>query len=499
MISRLSLESLCDVVRARRLPVAVHSGKAARGGVFVVMPAPVPARQADSVPGGERYLSAALEREPGYVVCEPRHLPLLEGLPGPGASCAVTLVDSPRRALGRIARAAYGTEEHCPRVIAVTGTNGKTTTAYLLEALFGALGRRVGVLGTVAYRWPGFHQDAPLTTPDCLTLHAMLAEMHKAGVTDVFMEVSSHAIDQERVAGIDFAGALITNLTQDHLDYHRDMEEYFAVKARLFQPLEEGGLPLADKVRVVNADDVHCRRLLTGDAIGFGLAAPSSPGGRRLSGRVDSLTPAGMRLTMRFEGKSWELSSPLVGDFNAMNLLGVQAMGLGLGLSPADLGALSAFSGVPGRLERIANSKGLNVFVDYAHTPDALVNALTALRAAGFPRIVAVFGCGGNRDRSKRPLMGQAVARFADVAVLTSDNPRFEDPEAIMADVLPGLADCREVIAQADRRAALTRAVTLVGPDDALLVAGKGHETYQQIREVKRPFSDQETLRELLS
>ena len=174
-------------------------------------------------------------------------------------------------------------------------------------------------------------------------------------------------------------------------------------------------------------------------------------------------------------------------------------MGLGLGLSVADLGTLSSFAGVPGRLERVANTRGLNVFVDYAHTPDALENALTALRAAGFTRIVAVFGCGGNRDRTKRPLMGRAVARFADVAVLTSDNPRLEDPESIMADVLPGLAECREVIAQADRRAALARAVTLVGPEDALLVAGKGHETYQQIGEVKRPFSDQETLRELLA
>jgi UDP-N-acetylmuramoyl-L-alanyl-D-glutamate--2,6-diaminopimelate ligase len=327
----------------------------------------------------------------------------------------------------------------------------------------------------------------------------MLAEMDKAGVSDVFMEVSSHAIDQQRVAGIAFSAALLTNLTQDHLDYHQDMESYFAVKARLFQAPEAGGLPLAGKVRVVNADDPYCRRLLSGEAIGFGLAEPPEDLERRLVGRVDSLSPSGMRLSMSFEGKSWELSSPLVGNFNAMNLLGVQAMALGLGLSAADFGALSAFSGVPGRLERIANGQGLNVFVDYAHTPDALANVLTALRAAGFARIVAVFGCGGNRDRAKRPLMGQAVAKFADVAVLTSDNPRFEDPEAIMADVLPGLAECKEVIVLADRRAALARAVGLAGPRDALLVAGKGHETYQQIGEVKRPFSDQETLRELLA
>jgi UDP-N-acetylmuramoyl-L-alanyl-D-glutamate--2,6-diaminopimelate ligase len=498
MIPHLSLAALGAVVAERRLSVAAHSGKVASGGVFVVLSAPVPAEGTDSVPGGERYLSAALERGAGYVVCAPEHLSLLESLLPPGASCTAVPVDSPRSALGEIARAAYGTEDSCPRVIAVTGTNGKTTTVYLLETLFSALGRKVGVLGTVAYRWPGFHQDAPLTTPDCLTLHAMLADMRKAGVTDVFMEVSSHAVDQERVAGIGFSGVLMTNLTQDHLDYHQDMEAYFAAKARLFRPLQEGGLPLADKIRVVNADDPYCRRLLSGEAIGFGLTVPSGPGGRRLVGRVDSLTPAGMRLRMSFEGRSWELSSPLVGNFNALNLLGAQALALGLGLSVENLEALSAFSGVPGRLERIANKKGLNVFVDYAHTPDALVNALTALRAAGFARIVAVFGCGGNRDRTKRPLMGQAVARFADAAVLTSDNPRFEDPEAIMADVLPGLAECREVITRVDRRVALAEAVTLVGPRDALLVAGKGHETYQQIGEIRRPFSDQETLRELL-
>ncbi|MDR2075945.1 MAG: UDP-N-acetylmuramoyl-L-alanyl-D-glutamate--2,6-diaminopimelate ligase [Desulfovibrio sp.] len=498
-MNSLSLDSLCAVVRERRLPVAVHSGKVAPGGVFVVMPAPVPAARLDSVPGGERYLAAALERKPGYVVCAPEHLPLLENSLAPEASCAAVPVDAPRSALGRIARAAYGTGDAGPRVIAVTGTNGKTTSAYLLEALFSAVGGRVGLLGTVAYRWPGFSQDAPLTTPDCLTLHAMLAEMRKAGVTDVFMEVSSHAIDQERVAGIDFSGALLTNLTQDHLDYHQDMEAYFAVKARLFQSPEQGGLPLEGKIGVLNADDPYCRRLLSGEAIGFGLTAPSGPGGRRLVGRVDSLTPAGMRLGMSFEGRNWELSSPLVGNFNALNLLGVQAMGLGLGLSVADFGALSSFAGVPGRLERIENTKGLNVFVDYAHTPDALENALTALRAAGFARIVAVFGCGGNRDRSKRPLMGRAVARFADVAVLTSDNPRFEDPGSIMADVLPGLAECREVIAREDRRAALAEAVTLIGPKDALLVAGKGHETYQQIGEIRRPFSDQQTLREILA
>jgi UDP-N-acetylmuramoyl-L-alanyl-D-glutamate--2,6-diaminopimelate ligase len=461
----------------------------------------VPARRQGEAAGGERYFPDALSRNPAYVVCSPEYLSLLESLLPPGSSCAAVPVESPREALGRIASAAYGTEESCPLVFAVTGTNGKTTTAFLLEALFQSLGYKTGLVGTVAYRWPGFSRNAPLTTPDCLTLHDMLARMRAAGVSHVFMEVSSHAVDQERVAGIPFAGAIITNLTQDHLDYHQDMDEYFTVKARLFRPAAQGGLPLEDKIRVINADDAYCLRLIRerAGAVSFGLAPSSPSGSRHLAGRVAGLTPAGMRLNMSFEGDHWEISSPLVGSFNAMNLLGVQALALGIGLSPGDFGALSSFAGVPGRLERIANKRNLNVFVDYAHTPDALVNVLSALRAAGFARIVTVFGCGGNRDRTKRPLMGEAVARLSDVAVLTSDNPRFEDPEAIMADVLPGLAGCREVVTQADRRAALALAVSLTGPEDALLVAGKGHETYQLIRDVKKPFSDQDTLRELLS
>jgi UDP-N-acetylmuramoyl-L-alanyl-D-glutamate--2,6-diaminopimelate ligase len=384
--------------------------------------------------------------------------------------------------------------------VGITGTNGKTTVSYLLEALFTALGRKTGVIGTVSYRWPGHEEEAPLTTPGCLALHALLASMRRAGVEDAIMEVSSHALDQERVAGIGFSCALMTNLTQDHLDYHRDMEEYFASKARLFLPLAEGGIPLDDKIVAANADDAYCRRILAGipGSIGFGLAGTPVPGTRHLAGRVLSLAPRGARLGMEFEGRSWELASPLVGAFNVMNLLAAQAVGLGLGLRPEEFSVLSEFTGVPGRLERVPDPSGRNVFVDYAHTPDALVKAISALRDAGFARIVTVFGCGGNRDRSKRPRMGQAVAGLSDVAVLTSDNPRDEDPEAIIADVLPGLAGCPEVIVRPDRRAALADALALLGPDDALLVAGKGHEPYQLIKGVKYPFSDQATLRELM-
>jgi UDP-N-acetylmuramoyl-L-alanyl-D-glutamate--2,6-diaminopimelate ligase len=201
---------------------------------------------------------------------------------------------------------------------------------------------------------------------------------------------------------------------------------------------------------------------------------------------------------MRFGGVRWELRSPLVGAFNASNLLGVQALCLGMGLSPDDLACLEAFRGVPGRLERIGNPQGLHAFVDYAHTPDALINVLQALRAADFARIVVVFGCGGDRDRTKRPHMGAAAAKYADVVVLTSDNPRGEEPESIMDDVLPGLKEARLVVREPDRREATRRALGMLGPEDALLVAGKGHEDCQVIGERRYPYSDQQVIREFL-
>lgn len=235
-------------------------------------------------------------------------------------------------------------------------------------------------------------------------------------------------------------------------------------------------------------------------ALAFGLGAGADSG---LRGRVLSMSPAGLHLRMTWRGESWELHSPLVGAFNASNLLAVQALALGLGCTPADMRHLESFHGVPGRLERIPNAKGLNVFVDYAHTPDALINVLSTLREAGFARVVAVFGCGGNRDRTKRPRMGQAVAQWADVAVLTSDNPRNEAPMDIINDVLPGLvptgAHDLQVIVEADRRAATQLALGLLGPNDALCIAGKGHEDYQIIQGVKHPYSDQQTVRELLA
>lgn len=302
-----------------------------------------------------------------------------------------------------MAQARWHTDALALKILGVTGTNGKTTCAYLLERLFSEAGHKVGVMGTVNYRWPGHTEPAPLTTPDPLHVHAMLAQMAAAGADVAVMEASSHAIEQQRVDGVPFAGAIFTNLTQDHLDYHRDMESYFKAKARLF--LE---LPRADKAVAVNADDPWGRRLLElcPDALSFGLQK-GGPQRRHLWGELLSAGTDGCHLRMRLGKHAWELHSPLVGAFNASNLLAVQALALDMGLEPETFTALEHFTGVCGRLERVPNPQGLHVFVDYAHTPDALVNVLKALREAGFARIVTVFGCGGNRDRTKRPLMGE--------------------------------------------------------------------------------------------
>lgn len=466
-------------------PCIVADSRAARAGCIFVA---VPGAQSD----GAAYITAALKAGAGTLVCRP----CAEAYAAQAAGATVILHHDPREALWRLAESRYRTASLPVRIVGITGTNGKTTCAYLLEHLFTRLGHTVGVCGTVNYRWPGYCEAAPLTTPDALRLHSMLADMAAAGADMAILEVSSHALDQQRVGGLPFAGALFTNMSQDHLDYHATMDAYCAAKARLFT-----ALPRIDKVCAVNADDAFGRQLLhlCPGAQAFGLSANAGAG---LRGTVLSMTPDGVQLEMQQGATTWRLSSPLVGAFNASNLLAVQALALGMGYSPEDMQHLKDFYGVPGRLERIHTASGVNVFVDYAHTPDALVKVLSTLREAGFERIITVFGCGGNRDRSKRPLMGRAVADWADVAVLTSDNPRDESPMAIIEDVLPGLRQSQQralqIIIEPDRRTATQRALAMLGPRDALCIAGKGHEDYQIIQGIKHPYSDQNTVRELL-
>jgi UDP-N-acetylmuramoyl-L-alanyl-D-glutamate--2,6-diaminopimelate ligase len=402
--------------------------------------------------------------------------------------------ENPAVALGELAREYFHLTDRDLKLVGITGTNGKTTTTYIIEHLLASTGLKVGVLGTVTYRWPGFSMNAPLTTPDCWMIHELLYNMKKADVDVAIMEVSSHALDQFRVAGLDFDAGVLTNVTQDHLDYHGDMETYFHAKKRLFN-----GYPRENKANILNYNDQYGRRILKESEYGIGYGIGETNIVRQevgdkpmVQGRILSLTGKGMTIETSYKGKTWKIQSPLIGEFNAMNLLAAQAVALQLGLNCKDMRKLSDFPGIPGRLERVVNDEELDIFVDYAHTPDALINVQKSLKGLDFKRLITVFGCGGDRDRTKRPLMAQAVARFADVAVLTSDNPRSEDPALIMDDVRPGLAEATAVLEHVDRQTAINMAVAEMEHGDVVLIAGKGHEDYQILGTERIHFSDKE-------
>jgi len=423
------------------------------------------------------------------------------------APAALLLAPSSRRAMAIAAANFHGRPGDALLLAAVTGTNGKTTITYLVEACARYAGVAAGVLGTVTHRWPGAERSAAHTTPESTEIQAMLAEMRAAGARAAILEVSSHALAQERVAGMRFRVAGFTNLTRDHLDYHGDMERYFAAKRRLFT---EHLAP--DGVAVVNGRDPAGARLA--DQVG--------PGRRvwRFGGRADDALRAddvrsdldGISARLTTPAGPLEIRSPLVGAHNLENLLCAAGIALALDLPPEAVArGLSECAGAPGRLERFG-SRGVSVFVDYAHTDDALSRALAALRALSPRRLVCVFGCGGDRDRGKRPLMGGAAGRGADQVVVTSDNPRTEDPAAIIAEILPGLerAGMRRLTPEAlrrgergftvdpDRRAAIALAIASADEGDAVLVAGKGHEDYQIVGTEKRPFSDRDEARRAL-
>jgi UDP-N-acetylmuramoyl-L-alanyl-D-glutamate--2,6-diaminopimelate ligase len=416
-------------------------------------------------------------------------------------------VPSARRALALLAARFYGTPSRALTLVGITGTNGKTTVSYLVEAVLAQRGP-AGLLGTVEQRHPGGRKPSAMTTPESVDLQAALAEMHAAGVKGVAMEVSSHALEQDRVAGCLFNAAVFTNLSRDHLDYHGDMEAYFQAKRRLFSRL----LPLAkragkDPAAVVCADDPRGSHL-TAEAAGLHLRALSYGFGpnARVRGSEAKVSLAGGSCVVQWPAGSFKLSTPLVGAYNLQNALAAAAVGLALDFEPEQIQrAVAGVQGVPGRLERVPGEPGgPTVLVDYAHSDQALATVLAALRPLTPGRLICVFGAGGDRDQGKRPLMGQAVGAAADLAVLTSDNPRSEEPQAIMAMIEPGLlaAGAQRVsdpfsrgpayLREPDRAAAIELAIAAAGEGDVVLIAGKGHEDYQIVGEQRRHFDDRE-------
>ncbi len=403
------------------------------------------------------------------------------------------VVDRPRDVLGGLAARVYGEPAAALRLVGVTGTQGKTTTTRLAEGGLQAAGEHVAVIGTVGTRVDGEDVRTVLTTPEAPDLHGLFAMMRERGVSGCLMEVSSHALVLGRVDGVVFDVAVFTNLGRDHLDFHADLDDYFAAKATLFTPRRA-------RRGLVNVDDPYGRRLL--DVAEIPLRTFSATGADADWRATDVvLEAAGSRFTLHGpDGLVLDAAVPLPGDFNVANALAAVAGAAEAGYDPAALVAgMAAGPGVPGRLERVEAGQDFVVVVDYAHKPDAVESALRTLRPLAEGRLIVVIGAGGDRDPGKRPLMGEIAGRLSDVLVVTDDNPRTEDPAAIRAAVLEGTrGTAAEVLEVGDRRRAIREAVARARPGDIVLVAGKGHETGQEVGDVVHPFDDRTVAREEL-
>lgn len=457
---------------------------------------------------GHRHLPEALERGATAVIAE-------EWTEEPGSREEdefppdVVLVPNSRRALGLAAANFFGQPSRRLHVAGVTGTNGKTTVTYVLESIIRAANRKVGVIGTVDARFDRQTLSLGHTTPGAVDLQRTLKAMADAGVSHVVMEVSSHALDQERTAGVHFKVAGFTNLSRDHLDYHETMDGYFEAKARLFSD----GLRKSrarGRIAVVNIDDekgAEIRSRWGGKSLAVSLN-PDSQGDVVLLSAEYGLE--GTQARIRTSKGEWSLRTALIGPHNLSNVCVAVGMALAMGFSKARiLRGLQALERVPGRLERVPDGEGRKVFVDYAHTPEALSNVLEALRTHTGGRLLVVFGAGGDRDAAKRKLMGAAVGRVADGAIVTNDNPRQEAPEAIAEQIAEGLREAglpaastplegRGFFVELDRQLAIHSAVGVLTPEDTLLIAGKGHEAVQIMREASYRFDDRVVARRAL-
>lgn len=433
---------------------------------------------------GRRYAAEAAAKGAVLVLSE---------APIEGITIPVAVVPNLKHRLARLAATFFNHPTASLDVIGVTGTNGKTTTTHLIENILEAAGRRPGLIGTVAYRYAGKTIDAPNTTPDAITLQSLLADMRDAGCRSVAMEVSSHGLAEGRADETQFNAGVFTNLTRDHLDYHVDMESYYQAKEAFFTRL----LPASPKSAraVVNVDDAFGERLAKSLKVSCWKVGAR---GAEFSFGSPNLHPGGFEATVESPFGSHKLHCRLPGLHNVYNAVEALAASLAVGVEPAVAErALADVPGVPGRLEHF-EAGGVHVYVDYAHSEDALANVLTALRPFTTGRILTVFGCGGDRDRGKRPRMGRVAAEKSDAVIITSDNPRTEDPSAILAEIEPGVqaAGMRAYDGQsgywidADRRSAIRAAVGAAHSGDIVLVAGKGHEDYQIVGTVKAPFDD---------
>ncbi|NRB53571.1 MAG: UDP-N-acetylmuramoyl-L-alanyl-D-glutamate--2,6-diaminopimelate ligase [Saprospiraceae bacterium] len=477
IIQGLSLKEVIGDIDKDVVSVTFDSRKVEVGSLFVA--------QVGTQVDGHRFIPQALEKGAIAIVCE--NLPE-ELLP----ACTYLVAEHAGRTLGEIANRFLGEPSKQLQLVGVTGTNGKTTTATLLYQLFRKLGYKVGLLSTIENRINDRVLSTNLTTPDAVKLNECLSEMVEEGCAYAFMEVSSHAIDQGRSSGLHFAGGIFSNLSHDHLDYHGSFRAYLEAKKMFFDQLPKQAFALT------NIDDKRGKVMVQNtkaEILTYSL--------RRLADyRVRIIENALTGLHLNLDG--FDFYSHLIGEFNAYNLLSVYAAAVQLGQDKLEvLSALSELRAVPGRFEQVVVPQHRIIgIVDYSHTPDALEKVLETIHhlREGRGRVISVVGCGGDRDKAKRPKMATIAARLSDIAILTSDNPRTEDPMSIIQDMVEGLSEDleRKSMQQVDRKQAIRLASQLAQPDDIILVAGKGHENYQEIQGVKHPFDDKEILKEEL-
>jgi len=476
ILYKVSLISTTGDMELRIQNIVFDSRNVVEGFVFVA----IPGTQVD----GHEFIETAIKKGAKAIICE--HLPtnLMEGI-------TYVQVTSSAKAMGIMAANYFGNPSEKIKVVAVTGTNGKTTTVTLLHQLYMGMGYSTGLISTVENKINNEVIPATHTTPDSVSVQALLRKMLDAGCTHCFMEASSHAIVQERIAGLKLAGAVFTNISHDHLDYHKTFDEYIKAKKKLFDDLPK------DAFALVNEDDKRGMVMLQNCKAThqtFGLKSPSD-----FKAKIISNTLEGLELDIN--GKLiWFL---MIGSFNAYNLLGALGTAVLLGEEEEEvLRELSAIKGAKGRFDRISIG-GITAIVDYAHTPDALDNVLKTINGVrtGVEQLITVVGCGGNRDKTKRPIMAKIAVQESDKAILTSDNPRFEDPMEILKDMQTGVGptEIRKTLTIEDRREAIKTACMLSKKGDIILIAGKGHEDYQEIKGVKHHFDDAEVVTELLT
>ncbi len=476
ILYKVSLTSSYGNMSAEVAGICFDSRKVKPGSLFVAV--------RGTLSDGHDYIDTAVRAGAASVVCEK--------LPGmiDEAVTYVTVKDS-AQALGQIASNFYSNPSGKLKLTGVTGTNGKTTTATLLYQLFTKLGYTVGLISTVENRIGSTVIPSTHTTPDPIQLNDLLNKMVEQGCTHVFMEVSSHAVDQERIAGLKFIGAIFTNITHDHLDYHKTFENYIKAKKKFFDDLP------SDAFALVNADDKRGMVMLQntkGTKYTFGLKKMVDFKGKIITNSIEGLE-------IEIGGKNvW---FKMIGDFNAYNLLGVYGAAVLLGEDADDvLTKLSSLPGAPGRFELVMPGSKVIAIVDYAHTPDALKNVLETIAQfrTGNEQVITVVGCGGNRDKTKRPLMASIACRLSDKVVLTSDNPRDEDPMEIIREMQTGVtpSETRKTLVMADREEAIKTACMMAKEHDIVLIAGKGHEDYQEIKGVKHPFDDRKVAERML-